>query len=490
MSLVEVSRSKGVSEQHRRSGQIACAPSFDFRRSLAFLDGFGPMRGEQGIAAGELTQAVVCGGQVLTVRVREDGAAERAQLAYSLASDRPIGAGTEAAVARRTAFFLSALEDLEPFYQRASEDKKFAVIAARLHGLRHKQDAVRWRSREADRARGGRPPGWCRWCARGCRRRPRGHRVGVVDRSSSGRSDARDVAGGAHEVGRRGLRADRSRRLGTAGGSELQGASRQDRTREGGGPPARTGSAERVAPRGVTRPAPSSKALTTDQRASGRLTRGARRFSLVRARRLPESHRGGPPGRVPVGRGRSSSRATNFFWQRAARTAATTRRSILLGKSRLYLGRRARASVTFSCAPPRRSRTLGQPLQVLVAVDRRRNCRRRCGGFAAAGAAGASAAAAASASALKLLRRTTRSKPRAPCARGCYSGESVAVLSDRPTDSARTLSSSRSFLCWACGKVVRELLLRLDVTRSPQTRGRSGARADGSSCCTIGLRSR
>jgi DNA-3-methyladenine glycosylase II len=137
MDLIEESRPGGRAEHHRRSGRIACAPPFDLGASLAFLYGFGPMRGEQGIAAGELTKALVHRGQVVAFRVHQAGTVERPELAYRLISDRPIGAATEEAVARRVGFFLSAGEDLEPFYQRAGEDPQFAPVAARLRGLHH-----------------------------------------------------------------------------------------------------------------------------------------------------------------------------------------------------------------------------------------------------------------------------------------------------------------------------------------------------------------
>lgn len=137
MDLVEASREGGRQEQHRRSGRIACARPFDLEASLAFLCGFGPMRGEQEIAAGELTKALVHRGRTVTFTVRQAGTPERPEIAYRLVSDRPIDAGTEAAVAQRITFFLSADEDLDPFYRRAAEDPCFAPVAARLRGLHH-----------------------------------------------------------------------------------------------------------------------------------------------------------------------------------------------------------------------------------------------------------------------------------------------------------------------------------------------------------------
>ena len=137
MDVVDVSRPTHGSEQHRLRLRIPCAPPFDLGASLAFLDGFGPMRGEQGIAAGELTKALVHRGQVVAFRVRQEGTAERPELDCRLLSDRAIAAATEEAAARRIGFFLSADEDLAPFYRRAAEDPWFAPLAARLRGLHH-----------------------------------------------------------------------------------------------------------------------------------------------------------------------------------------------------------------------------------------------------------------------------------------------------------------------------------------------------------------
>jgi DNA-3-methyladenine glycosylase II len=137
MDLAQESRTPGRPEQHRLHGSFACAPPFDGGATFAFLDGFGPLRGEQQIAAGALTKALVHRGQVVAFRVRPAGTEARPEIAYRLVSDRPLRTATEEAVARRIGFFLSADEDLEPFYRRAGEDPWFAPLAARLRGLHH-----------------------------------------------------------------------------------------------------------------------------------------------------------------------------------------------------------------------------------------------------------------------------------------------------------------------------------------------------------------
>jgi DNA-3-methyladenine glycosylase II len=137
MELIATSHPSARTLKYQARGTIACAPPFDFARTLAFLRGFGPMAGEQSIGAGELTKAVVHEGQGVLVRIRLAGTRERPELAYELVSERPISAQTDQAVARRVAFFLSADEDLTPFARLASLDPPFAPVAARLVGLHH-----------------------------------------------------------------------------------------------------------------------------------------------------------------------------------------------------------------------------------------------------------------------------------------------------------------------------------------------------------------
>jgi DNA-3-methyladenine glycosylase II len=123
------------------TGQILCQAPFDFSRSLQFLDGFGPMAGEQRVGARALTKALVHEGRAVAFTV---SAVERAAepgrtpaLGYRLHAEAPLDAAAERAVAGRIAFFLGADEDLAPFYRRAEEDRAFAPLARALRGLHH-----------------------------------------------------------------------------------------------------------------------------------------------------------------------------------------------------------------------------------------------------------------------------------------------------------------------------------------------------------------
>ena len=119
---------------HLTSGALTPKAPFDFDKSLAFINGFGPMAGEQVSRGRALAKAVLVGGQAIVFEVVPAGNLERPRLNYTLHSDRPIGAATERAAADRIAFFLSLGDDLAPFYALAEDDPVFAPIAKRLYG--------------------------------------------------------------------------------------------------------------------------------------------------------------------------------------------------------------------------------------------------------------------------------------------------------------------------------------------------------------------
>jgi len=107
---------------------------FDFRRSLDFLAGFGPMTGEQSVEGGFATKAIIVEGQVLALRLKgRDGGAG---VDYELFSVEPFSAHTADSAAKRASFFLSLEEDVRPFYSIAREkDPKFYPVVERAWGL-------------------------------------------------------------------------------------------------------------------------------------------------------------------------------------------------------------------------------------------------------------------------------------------------------------------------------------------------------------------
>jgi DNA-3-methyladenine glycosylase II len=119
---------------HSKTGTLGAVEPYDFRRSLDFLQGFGPMSGEQSVEGGSATKAVMMEGQVVAVRVREGK--KEAAVDYELFSLEPISSKLADSMSERVSFFLSLEDDVRPFYSIAKEkDPKFYPIVERAWGL-------------------------------------------------------------------------------------------------------------------------------------------------------------------------------------------------------------------------------------------------------------------------------------------------------------------------------------------------------------------
>ena len=110
-------------------------PPFDFNKTLDFLEGFSPTRGEQSLAARVLTKAIAVAGQVVVFQVASSGAVEAPRLECTLHSAQPLSPATLAAARDRLSFFLSLDDDLRPFYAIAKEDPAMAPEIQRLYGM-------------------------------------------------------------------------------------------------------------------------------------------------------------------------------------------------------------------------------------------------------------------------------------------------------------------------------------------------------------------
>lgn len=119
---------------YQLTGILTATPPFDFAKSLRFIAGFGPMAGEQRIAAQVLTRAVMVGEQAIGFQVAAHSSTEMPQLHYTLHSTQPIGTATQQAAEDRISFFLSLYDDVRPFYALAAQDTVFAPIAQQLYG--------------------------------------------------------------------------------------------------------------------------------------------------------------------------------------------------------------------------------------------------------------------------------------------------------------------------------------------------------------------
>lgn len=119
---------------HSRKGTLEAVEPFDFRKSLDFLEGFGPMSGEQSVGEGSATKAIIVEGQVVALRLKgRDGGGG---VDYELLSDESVPAHVADSAGMRASFFLSLEEDVRPFYSIAKEkDPKFYPVVEREWGL-------------------------------------------------------------------------------------------------------------------------------------------------------------------------------------------------------------------------------------------------------------------------------------------------------------------------------------------------------------------
>lgn len=119
--------------------EIRPVAPFDLSLTLAFLQGFGPTQGEQGVGPHEVTKAFMVAGRPVAVRVRggSRGDRERPVLAVELFADRALdGAEARDALSRIEAL-LTTYEALAPFYARAARDVAYAPLVPALRGLHH-----------------------------------------------------------------------------------------------------------------------------------------------------------------------------------------------------------------------------------------------------------------------------------------------------------------------------------------------------------------
>ncbi|HEY8597755.1 MAG TPA: hypothetical protein VIL85_04950 [Thermomicrobiales bacterium] len=118
---------------HHHTGVLTPTPPFDLAQTLAFLDGFPPLRGEQTIAPRTLTKAIMVNGQPLGFQVRSIGTIEEPCLNYTLYAAGTLDAATITAAEDRLTFFLGLDDDLRPFYALGRADHAFAPVIELLY---------------------------------------------------------------------------------------------------------------------------------------------------------------------------------------------------------------------------------------------------------------------------------------------------------------------------------------------------------------------
>ena len=109
---------------------LTTIPPFDFRLSLAFLNGFPPAQGEQA-TSGELRKATRLNGQTVGFVVRQ----EEGGLSCTLFPEHPLSGAETAALLHRLAFFLATGDDVRPFYEWAEQDAAFGPTLAAMYGF-------------------------------------------------------------------------------------------------------------------------------------------------------------------------------------------------------------------------------------------------------------------------------------------------------------------------------------------------------------------
>jgi len=100
---------------------------FSFDQTLEFIRRFPGCQTQALVGDGEVTGAFAAGGRGWAVKLRAAKGEVFAELA----------AGAPKHVARRAAEWIGADDDIEPLYERATGDKPFRPIVAKLHGLHH-----------------------------------------------------------------------------------------------------------------------------------------------------------------------------------------------------------------------------------------------------------------------------------------------------------------------------------------------------------------
>lgn len=128
---------------HKTNGTLHPTPPFDFGKSLAFIDGFSPARGEQAAGAGILSKVFSIDGAALLVRVEATGDVERPELEYELFSTKPLQ-GRREAIEHRLRGYLSLDDELAPFYACGADDAPFLGVVERLYGYHQVRFASPW----------------------------------------------------------------------------------------------------------------------------------------------------------------------------------------------------------------------------------------------------------------------------------------------------------------------------------------------------------
>lgn len=116
------------------TGNLIPQAPFDYKKSLDFLDRFGPLQGEQMLSAQTLTKAFALNGQVILGHLAFAGTVEAPQADYTLFSQQPLPPTLQQRSVERMSFFLSLEDDLRLFYEIGRSDSAFEPVLETLYG--------------------------------------------------------------------------------------------------------------------------------------------------------------------------------------------------------------------------------------------------------------------------------------------------------------------------------------------------------------------
>lgn len=119
---------------HSFTATLTPTAPFDFDQSLRFAARFNPRQAMPSQAPRSITQAVRVEGQTVVFRVESLGTMADPRLSCTLHAGVPVSLTLRTAAVDRLGFYLSAADDLRPFYALAEHDPPFLPVLDALYG--------------------------------------------------------------------------------------------------------------------------------------------------------------------------------------------------------------------------------------------------------------------------------------------------------------------------------------------------------------------
>lgn len=107
---------------------------FEFDRSLEFLGRFTPTKSHYTIQPHILTQAFDISGRAVVCQIESRGKVESPRLRINCWSETPLDSSEKSTLTDRITFYLSAKENIQPFYNLAASDEAMTSLINRWYG--------------------------------------------------------------------------------------------------------------------------------------------------------------------------------------------------------------------------------------------------------------------------------------------------------------------------------------------------------------------